>query len=128
MGESPYLIQRRKAMFGTKPTEEDKQQTKPSLPRQKPLKKKSKKLQADHRKYVKIVKEMLAESNLCEMHTPDCIRIATGLQHKKRRGSNLLNKKYLIRSCDPCNNWVERHPKEALEMGLAISVHKIEKL
>lgn len=70
--------------------------------------------------------EMLEESNVCEMNTPVCTKVATGLQHKKRRGKHLLDKKYLIRSCDPCNTWAEEHPLEAIAMGIAVKVHTKE--
>jgi len=91
-----------------------------------PIPKKSDKRIKEEREYKKIVKEMLAESNLCEMKTPDCTKIATGLQHKKRRNANYFNRKYLIRSCDGCNGWAERNPLKALEMGIAVSVLKKE--
>ncbi len=114
---SRYMLERRNRMLGiSAPKEETKV---------KPIAKKSKKLMQAEREYKKIVKEMLAENTLCEMNTPNCTRVATGLQHTKRRGVNLLDRKHLIRSCNPCNLWVELHPKEALEMGIAISVHKI---
>jgi hypothetical protein len=92
----------------------------------KPLKKFSKKRAKQQGQYRKLVSEMMEESNLCEMNTPVCTGIATGMQHKKRRGLNLLNKEYLIRSCDPCNLYCEQYPLYALEHGLAISVHKKE--
>jgi hypothetical protein len=91
-----------------------------------PLPKKSDKRIKEERQYKKIVKEMLEESNLCEMKTPDCTGIATGLQHKKRRNANYLNRKYLIRSCDGCNSWAEMFPLKAIEMGIAVSVLKKE--
>jgi hypothetical protein len=44
----------------------------------------------------------------------------------KRRGVNLLNRKYLKRSCNACNGYVEKHPLYAIENGLSVSVHKKE--
>jgi hypothetical protein len=79
----------------------------------------SKKNQAEHRKYVKKVKQLAAENDDCEMRTPVCTGKMQGMQHKKRRGKNLMN--HLLRSCNACNLWVELHPKEAMAMGLVIS-------
>jgi hypothetical protein len=125
MNESQYLINRRNIALGIKESPEKKKPV--GLKKQtKPIAQHSKKEAARLREYKKIKDEILAESNLCEMHSPVCTKIATGLQHKKRRGVNLLNKKYLIRSCDPCNLYVEQFPLWALEKGLAISVHKKE--
>lgn len=76
--------------------------------------------------YSKIKDEMLEESSVCEMKTPVCTGVATGLQHKKRRGKHLLDKKYLLRSCDACNGWAEEHPLEAIAMGIAVKVHTKE--
>lgn len=76
--ESTYLIQRRERMLGIKPPEEKKQG--------RPIPKKSAKMKVDLKEYNKIKKEMLEESNLCELKVPDvCTGTATGLQHVKRR-------------------------------------------
>lgn len=115
--ESDYLKLRRARLLGIAPKEEKK--------KAKPIAKRSVKLSAKDREYKKIVKEMLEEDNRCELKTPNCIHIATGLHHKKRRGINLLNRKYLLRSCDPCNGFVEQHPQYALDNGLSVSVHKV---
>lgn len=109
---SGYCIGHAKLM-GIPPTKKEKKR----------IARKTSGLASDERKYRKIVKEMLEESNLCEMRTPDCTNIANGCQHKKRRGSNLLKREYLIRSCGPCNLWAELNPLKALEMGIALRVH-----
>jgi len=88
------------------------------------INKKSEKLAKQEREYKKIVKQMLDENNLCEMLTPICTKIAEGLHHMKRRGINLLNRKYLKRSCNACNGYVEKHPRWAIENKLLVSVHK----
>lgn len=67
---------------------------------------------------------MLAQSQVCELNTPDCTRIAEGLHHMKGRGVHLLNRKYLKRACNACNGYVERHPQYALDNGLSVSRHK----
>lgn len=91
----------------------------------KPIAKKSEKMKSQEKEYRKIVREMLAEDDSCELRTPECTGQAQGLHHKKKRGSNYLNKKYLARACNACNGWCESHPLEAVEMGLLISNHKI---
>lgn len=84
----------------------------------------SKKLASKERQYVKLVREMLAESPYCELSTPDCTGIAQGLHHMKGRGIHLMNRKYLKRACNGCNGYVERHPQYAMDRGLSVSRHK----
>lgn len=118
MPETPYLKFRREIKLGNKSA------TGKKLPKRIPMK--SAKMKIDDPQYKRLVKEMLAESNVCELKTPVCTKIAQGLHHTKRRGALLLVKKYLKRSCNACNGWVERFPVEALKQGLSVSVHKIE--
>lgn len=93
----------------------------------KAIPKKNAKMKVKDRELSKIVKEMLAEDDRCEMKVPGvCSGKAVTAQHTKRRGINMLNKKYLKRSCSPCNLWAEENPLEAIAMGIAVSVHKIE--
>ena len=115
--ESQYLILRRQRMLGIAPSAE-----------KKPLKsipKKSTKMKVDLKEYNKIKKEMLAEDDRCELNTPVCLGQATGLHHVKRRGINMLNRKYLKRACDPCNGYLEQFPLYAIEKELSISKHSI---
>lgn len=77
--------------------------------------------------YKKIVRQMFAVSNLCELKIAGvCTKIAEGLHHQKKRGANYLNKKFLKRSCNACNNWCEKHPKEAMKVGASVSKFKSE--
>jgi hypothetical protein len=93
----------------------------------KPIKKKSAKRSSQEKDYKKILLEMKAESDLCELKVPGvCTGKMEGLHHQKKRGANYLNRKYLRRACNACNGWCESHPLEAIEMGLSISKHKIE--
>jgi hypothetical protein len=87
-----------------------------------PNKKSEKQAKLD-KEYKKIVKEMLAADPMCEMNTPVCTRKAEGLHHMKRRGVNTLNRKYLKRSCNACNGYVEEHPLWAIENKLSLKVH-----
>lgn len=90
---------------------------------EKAIDKKSEKQKKLDREYKKLVKQMLDENNLCEMKTPVCTGIAEGLHHMKRRGVNLMNRKYLKRSCNACNGWAEKNPLKALELGISVKVH-----
>lgn len=116
--ESQYLKTRREIKLGMRAASGKK------LPKSVPMK--SAKMKIDDPQYKKLVREMLAADDRCELLTPNCTGKAEGLHHQKRRGALLLVKKYLKRSCNACNGWVEKHPLEALKQGLSVSVHKIE--
>jgi hypothetical protein len=91
----------------------------------KPIAKKSVKRKVEDKEYKKIVKEMLAENPNCEIKEEACTVKAQGLHHqKKRTPKTLLDRRYLIRACDPCNLWVELHPLEAIKKGYSISKFK----
>lgn len=108
-----YLLERQQQKLGLAVKEEKKK---------KPISIMSAKRMAQQRLYRKIVKEMLAENNRCEIKAPGCTGIAQGLQHKiKRSSKNLLNRKNLLRSCNSCNTWIENNPLEAIAMGVSAS-------
>jgi len=113
---SPYLISLQQIKLGIiQPVEK---------PKSVPIKKYSDKRKEKQKEYVKLVKEMLKESDRCEMKTPVCTGKAQGLQHKEKRSEkNLCDRKNLLRSCNPCNMYVEQYPLYALEHGLSISKH-----
>lgn len=116
--ESEYLLKRReRECFGTATPEAEKPKVKISVMNAKRM--------AQQRLYRKIVKEMLAENNKCEIKAPGCTGIAQGLQHKVKRSSkNLLDRKNLLRSCNNCNTWIENNPLEAIAMGVSASKFK----
>lgn len=91
-----------------------------------PIAKKSEKRKTEEKEYKKIVKEMFAESNKCELNVPGiCMVKAQGLHHmRKRTGKNYLDRKYLKRACNPCNLFCETNPIEAMKLGLVISKFK----
>jgi len=63
----------------------------------------------------------LAEGGgLCELQVPGvCTRVATDVHHPAgRTGNKLLDFKGCMRSCNPCNIWVEANDAEAWKMGL----------
>lgn len=118
--ESNYLIQRRQIeCFGNTKPEAEKPKVKISIMSVKRL--------AQQRLYRKIVKEMITEDPRCEIKAPGCTGIAEGLQHKVKRSSkNLLDRKNLWRSCNSCNNWIEKNPLAAIAMGVSASKFKTE--
>lgn len=96
---------------------------KKAAPKQKkPIAKKSAQRISDDKEYKRIVKELHSKSTDCEIKSPVCTHKSQGLHHtKKRTPSTLMNKKYLKRSCNACNLYMEEHPDWASEKGLSIS-------
>lgn len=87
--------------------------------------KKSDTRKIEEKAYKKLVKEMVAVNNRCEIKAEGCTKIAEGLHHKqKRTPNNYLNKNNLIRACNNCNTWIENNPLEAIEKGFSVSKHK----
>lgn len=114
---SEYLLKRRAIAMGLKAPDEKKDG--------KPIQNKSDKRKVVDKEYRKIVKEMLKENPNCEIKETGCTKIATGLHHmKKRTPATLLDKRFLKRSCNNCNLYVELHPLEAIEKGHSISKFK----
>lgn len=117
---SPYLLERQqRECFGTAKPEEK------AKPKQ--IAKKSEKSKGTHKEYIKLVKEMMAESNLCEIKEQGCQVKASGLHHKaKRSPKNLLDRNNLLRACNNCQLWIENNPLESLEKGYSVSKHKLK--
>lgn len=80
----------------------------------------------DDKEYSKILAELRAESDLCDLRVPGvCTRKMQGGHHlKKRDGSLYTDKRYIKRACNACNGWVEQNPEKAIAMGIAISKFK----
>lgn len=87
----------------------------------KPIAKKSKSMTINHKEYKKIVIEMLLKSKKCEIHSPVCSKIAQGLHHVRKRGEFLLDRRYLKRACNNCNNYCEQYPEWAIEHGFSLT-------
>lgn len=88
----------------------------------KPIPLKSLKRMVEEKLYKKIVNEMMAVSDRCEIKEPGCTGKAEGLHHKRGRGGkDYLNRKYLIRACNKCHSYVEAHPLDAVKKGYSIS-------
>lgn len=91
--------------------------------------KRSKKMAKKMRKLGKINKELLGDSTgdlteLCEIQSPVCTRIATVLNHNEgREGDNLLDKSKMTKCCPPCNDYIEAHHEWARERGFKALRH-----
>lgn len=87
----------------------------------------SKKREAANEKYFPEREVFLKQGDgLCELKVPGvCVnekypnQAASCVHHPEGRiGDNLLNFEKCMRSCHPCNNWVEANDAEARKMGL----------
>lgn len=106
-----YMIERHLKKLGDKPA-------KPV----KPIATQSNKRKEEQKEYKKIVKEILSADDRCKLKVPGtCTGKAQGLHHLRKRVGFLLDKRFLKPACNACNQWVELHPKEAIEKGLALS-------
>ena len=107
---SEYLLKRRAAMMGLKVPDQKKAAT--------PIAKVSDKRKVVNRLYKKIIKEMAAESNLCELKSPVCTGIMQGGDHiQKRSPNNLTDRNNLKRACNACNQFKETFPNWAIDNG-----------
>lgn len=97
-------------------------------PKQKAVPKRSAAMIKTMKKYGPKVAAYLAkeENEMCLIQSPVCTRVATCVNHKRRRGKNLMNENDWEPSCGPCNLWIENHDAWARESGHLISVHKKE--
>lgn len=95
-----------------------------SKPVSKPIADKSAKRAALDKEYKALVKELLKQNNQCEVKAPGCTKIAQGMHHvQKRTEKNMLDVKNLVRACNHCNGYIEKHPLWALEQGFSKSKH-----
>lgn len=61
----------------------------------------------------------------CELKTPVCLKEATCIHHTEGKvGADYLDKSKWMRSCHPCNNWVEQNSAKAKELGLKKANYK----
>ena len=83
------------------------------------MKKVSKKLAQEQRKYSKLRKTWLAEHPMCQAKINKCTLKSTDVHHKKGRGKYLLDVSTWLSVCRPCHNYIEEHPEEAIELGFS---------
>lgn len=88
----------------------------------KPIAKKSKKRIREDKEYKRVSKELNSRSGNCEIKSPVCTGKSEGLDHAKGRvGKNFIDKKYLKRACNACNQYCSDHPAWAADNAHAIS-------
>lgn len=110
--ESQYLIERRKRMLGIAPPKKEK--------KKKPIAPRSKKLQANMRKYIPEMKAFLAkpENEMCQIKMEGCTGKAVCVHHPAGRlGEKLRDQSEWVASCGSCNLQVEIKDLEAREKG-----------
>jgi len=92
----------------------------------KPIRKRSDKMKQQMKEYKPKVAAYLAkhENQICLIQSPVCRKKATCINHRRRRGANLLNEEDWEPSCTPCNLYIETHDAWARENGHLLSVHK----
>lgn len=82
---------------------------------------KSDKKKITDKEYKKIVSQYFSISNKCEIHSPVCTKIMEGLHHMKKRGEFLMDKRFLKRSCNACNSFLEANTDWGIENGFILS-------
>lgn len=91
-----------------------------------PIRKVSKKRQRANVNYRKFARSKRKGVGKCELNSPVCRHTPDGIHHviKLSQGGALMPGAKAARqgqifmvSCNPCNQWVEDHPKEARERG-----------
>lgn len=85
-----------------------------------PLRHRSKRKQSEHRKYVAIAKEYLAENPYCHIKSPVCTFHSECVHHKKGRGIYLPKTEFFAASCILCNGYVEDHKQWAVDRGFRL--------
>lgn len=96
------------------------------------LRPRSAKKEAEHRRYLRFVAELADQSPWCEVgpliarvdpRWRGCTRRMGGLHHLRKRsaGGGLMDRANVLRSCNPCNGWVEDNPALAKQAGLTIT-------
>lgn len=87
-------------------------------------KKESKKRAVINRKvYGPKAKEFVKDHPLCGINSPVCKKDSQCVHHLRGRASeeDLLNEKYWMAACVPCNNWVEQNDAWARANGFKLS-------
>ena len=85
------------------------------MKRHTPLRRMSKKREAEYKEYLRLRRFFMAENRICQV----CFaRGSKDVHHKAGRGRNLNNVETWCAVCRPCHNWIHNHPKQARELGL----------
>ena len=91
--------------------------------KQKPIRPRSPKRASQEAEYSAKRKVFLTKHPMCQMNLPGiCTTYATDVHHMKGRiGDLLLDEQFWKAGCRACHDYVEKHPKEAKEMGLSLN-------
>ena len=92
----------------------------PLKPSKKPIRNKSAKMTALDTVYSKLRIQYLEKYPLCCAALTGCTNISTDIHHKKGRGLYHNDPTTWLSSCRTCHDWIEKHPLEAIELGLSI--------
>jgi hypothetical protein len=86
----------------------------------------SKKRRCVNREYQKESKKFRQDNPECAIRSPVCIGETQGVHHKKGKASVelLMDKRFWLPSCNPCNTYVEEHDAWARENGFKESKFK----
>ena len=83
----------------------------------KPIKKVSTKMSAQLTVYTQVRRVFMEKHPMCEAKLPGCNIHSTDVHHKKGRGEHLLDTTTWLSVCRTCHNWIEEHPKDAIQLG-----------
>lgn len=122
----------RKGIGKKSPPAEPEKPAKKAAVKKKALKR-GKKPNPRSKKMTKVIEEVkklyplfLKSRPMCEIRSPDCIKRATVVHHRKGRGNNILKQETWVACCPPCNSYVENHHQWAADNGFKVSQHKIQ--
>lgn len=82
-----------------------------------------KRAKVNRKEYSPEAKQYVKDNPLCKALTPVCLKVSQCVHHLKGKSSIelLLDKRYWLPVCVPCNNWIEANDKEARELNLKLS-------
>lgn len=86
----------------------------------------SAKRKEENKEYKKVAEAVKKSGDgKCQINSPACIKSPVHPQHLVGRiGKRLTDRKKMIRACNPCNSYVEKHPTWAKANGFALPKHE----
>lgn len=85
------------------------------MKRRTPMRRMSKKREAEMKEYLKLRRFFMVENPFCQV----CFaRGSKDVHHVKGRGRNLNKTETWRAVCRSCHNWIHNHGKQARELGL----------
>jgi hypothetical protein len=80
----------------------------------------SQRRQLEAPKYRALRSEFLSEHPLCEAKLSGCAYWSCDVHHTAGRGRFLLAVETWLAACRSCHDWIERHRRQARELGLIV--------